>query len=242
MPNILQRLSSRIRGIRQRSLAARTVDDNIFYGTNNASSLYKDRYDYRRTLISFAREMSSETDLDAMLSKEPAPESLSEDAEDEGDGEVVHLLHPDFRGGHLARNCLVKIYDVAPEPGEVPGVLGIGLVLEGEDHVIRGDRVAIAPLERRVHVEGPGLAIRRYLPAQRAVGQDFKVLVEAHQRRAQDRACDAPAFTNSTVIELPAAPATLATKVIAALASTGEVANALKAVPRFIGLPQSAFM
>ena len=29
---------------------------------------YKDRYDYRRTLIEFARELSSETDLDAMLS------------------------------------------------------------------------------------------------------------------------------------------------------------------------------
>ncbi len=28
---------------------------------------YKDRYDYRRTLIEFARELSSETDLDAML-------------------------------------------------------------------------------------------------------------------------------------------------------------------------------
>ena len=29
---------------------------------------YKDRYDYRRTLIEFARELSSQTDLDAMLS------------------------------------------------------------------------------------------------------------------------------------------------------------------------------
>jgi two-component system NtrC family sensor kinase len=29
---------------------------------------YKDRYDYRRTLIEFARELSTETDLDAMLS------------------------------------------------------------------------------------------------------------------------------------------------------------------------------
>lgn len=29
---------------------------------------YRDRYDYRRTLIEFARELSSETDLDAMLS------------------------------------------------------------------------------------------------------------------------------------------------------------------------------
>ena len=29
---------------------------------------YKDKYDYRRTLIEFARELSSETDLDAMLS------------------------------------------------------------------------------------------------------------------------------------------------------------------------------
>ena len=28
---------------------------------------YKDRYDYRRTLIEFARELGSETDLDAML-------------------------------------------------------------------------------------------------------------------------------------------------------------------------------
>ena len=51
MPNILQRLSSRIRGIRQSRLAARTVDDNIFYGTNNASSLYKDRYDYSRDKV-----------------------------------------------------------------------------------------------------------------------------------------------------------------------------------------------
>jgi hypothetical protein len=31
------------------------------------SFFYKDRYDYRRTLIEFARELSSETDLDAML-------------------------------------------------------------------------------------------------------------------------------------------------------------------------------
>ncbi len=29
---------------------------------------YRDRYDYRRTLVDFARELSSETDLDAMLS------------------------------------------------------------------------------------------------------------------------------------------------------------------------------
>ena len=29
---------------------------------------YRDRYDYRRTLVEFARELSSETDLDAMLS------------------------------------------------------------------------------------------------------------------------------------------------------------------------------
>ena len=28
---------------------------------------YRDRYDYRRTLVEFARELSSETDLDAML-------------------------------------------------------------------------------------------------------------------------------------------------------------------------------
>ncbi len=28
---------------------------------------YEDRYDYRRTLVEFARELSSETDLDAML-------------------------------------------------------------------------------------------------------------------------------------------------------------------------------
>ena len=28
---------------------------------------YKDRYDYRRTLVEFARELSSETDLDHML-------------------------------------------------------------------------------------------------------------------------------------------------------------------------------
>ena len=28
---------------------------------------YKDQYDYRRTLVEFARELSSETDLDAML-------------------------------------------------------------------------------------------------------------------------------------------------------------------------------
>ncbi len=28
---------------------------------------YKDRYDYRRTLVEFARELSSETDLDTML-------------------------------------------------------------------------------------------------------------------------------------------------------------------------------
>ena len=28
---------------------------------------YQDRYDYRRTLIEFARELGSETDLDAML-------------------------------------------------------------------------------------------------------------------------------------------------------------------------------
>jgi signal transduction histidine kinase len=32
------------------------------------SFFYKDRYDYRRTLIEFARELSSETDLDSMLS------------------------------------------------------------------------------------------------------------------------------------------------------------------------------
>ncbi len=30
---------------------------------------YQDRYDYRRTLIEFARELSSETDLDAMLAR-----------------------------------------------------------------------------------------------------------------------------------------------------------------------------
>src|SRR6185503_12428867 len=29
---------------------------------------YRDRYDYRRTLVEFARELSSETNLDAMLS------------------------------------------------------------------------------------------------------------------------------------------------------------------------------
>ena len=29
---------------------------------------YRDRYDYRRTLVEFARELSSETDLDTMLS------------------------------------------------------------------------------------------------------------------------------------------------------------------------------
>ena len=28
---------------------------------------YRDRYDYRRTLVEFARELSSETDLDTML-------------------------------------------------------------------------------------------------------------------------------------------------------------------------------
>ena len=28
---------------------------------------YRDRYDYRRTLVEFARELSSETDLEAML-------------------------------------------------------------------------------------------------------------------------------------------------------------------------------
>jgi two-component system, NtrC family, sensor kinase len=29
---------------------------------------YRDRYDYRQTLVGFARELSSETNLDAMLS------------------------------------------------------------------------------------------------------------------------------------------------------------------------------
>ena len=29
---------------------------------------YRDRYDYRRTLVEFARELGSETDLDTMLS------------------------------------------------------------------------------------------------------------------------------------------------------------------------------
>ena len=42
-----------------RSWIQQQLDRNVFY---------KDLYDYRRTLIEFARELSSETDLDAMLS------------------------------------------------------------------------------------------------------------------------------------------------------------------------------
>ena len=34
---------------------------------------YRDRYDYRRTLVEFARELSSETDLDTMLSSVGRP-------------------------------------------------------------------------------------------------------------------------------------------------------------------------
>ena len=41
---------------------------------------YRDRYDYRRTLVAFARELGSETDLDTML----ASVSLDEPDEDTG--------------------------------------------------------------------------------------------------------------------------------------------------------------
>jgi hypothetical protein len=60
---------------------------------------YRDQYDYRRTLVEFARELSSETDLDAMLSSvgERLLQTLSIRhlafflAEDDSDGRVFTL-------------------------------------------------------------------------------------------------------------------------------------------------------
>ena len=45
---------------------------------------YRDRYDYRRTLVEFARELSSETDLDTMLAS--VGERLLADALDQAPG------------------------------------------------------------------------------------------------------------------------------------------------------------
>src|SRR5512139_2115583 len=50
MTNLITRISERLFG-RSRQLAARTVDDAIFYGTTSASSLSRDRYDYSRDKV-----------------------------------------------------------------------------------------------------------------------------------------------------------------------------------------------
>lgn len=78
---------------------------------------YRDQYDYRRTLIEFARELSSETDLDAMLSSvgERLLHTLSIRhlafflAEEGPGGTVFHLrqaMGPNPRLGHVPQEDL----------------------------------------------------------------------------------------------------------------------------------------
>ena len=43
------------------------ADPQLDSGAARPLHFYRDRYDYRRTLVEFARELSSETDLDHML-------------------------------------------------------------------------------------------------------------------------------------------------------------------------------
>src|SRR5262249_28323905 len=71
---------------------------------------YRDRYDYRRTLLEFARELNSETDPDAMLTSvgERLIETLSIHhlafflAEESGDGTVWQLKRAMGRNPRLA--------------------------------------------------------------------------------------------------------------------------------------------
>src|SRR5581483_11801474 len=57
---------------------------------------YQDRYDYRRTLVEFARELGSETDLDTMLSS--TGERLIETL---GIKHVAFFLAEDQEGSHF---------------------------------------------------------------------------------------------------------------------------------------------
>jgi hypothetical protein len=68
--------------------------------------------------------------------------------------------------------------DALEEPGEVPGVAGVGAVAEGLDPVLGGDGVPVAPDEVGVEVEGPGQAVVADAPLQGRAGDDVEVLVD----------------------------------------------------------------